>query len=504
MVIENLPSLRIHRLSEAQYNKLVDNEMVDSQALYLVPDDEDLNIDLVETLDNTVTHEQIPSAQATVEYVAQEIAAKAPEIMTDLSTDLSDKKIPSAKATVAYVDAEIAALIGGEKYKEPLDTIKEIASAIENNSGTLEILNAAITQKVDKTEFSEAMAGKLDISTYNTEISSLQNALNTKANSDDLTTLDQKITTTNQNLTTLGNQKADTTYVDEQMATKATKEEVNNKVNQATFDTSISTINQALNNQISKNEQVDGSITALDNEIEATNKEVAKKIDSSKITTALSIGSTTDQVPSAKTVFDYVNTSIVPNIVINPDIWTLNDGWHYISSGFFAKKEHYIELASEALVFIYSNNHQAEYCNYYGWERQGNTFTGSVTLASGGTEGTFTLRTFTTVTVDGDVTYDFPTSKAVADLIDQQIEYNAPDWTAAEGSPGYIKNKPFTTSDPDTGEEVVKIESQYVETVTKVEDTIAQANEIPTVSAVQELIQQAIDESLYIDEEDYV
>jgi hypothetical protein len=39
MVIENLPSLRIHRLSEAQYNKLVNDQTVDPKALYLVPDD---------------------------------------------------------------------------------------------------------------------------------------------------------------------------------------------------------------------------------------------------------------------------------------------------------------------------------------------------------------------------------------------------------------------------------------------------------------------------------
>ena len=59
------------------------------------------------------------------------------------------------------------------------------------------------------------------------------------------------------------------------------------------------------------------------------------------------------------------------------------------------------------------------------------------------------------------------------------------------GEPGYIKNKPGNTIvNPDTGEtEVVKIESQYVETITKVEDASSQANEIPTVSAVQELIQ---------------
>jgi hypothetical protein len=57
-----------------------------------------------------------------------------------------------------------------------------------------------------------------------------------------------------------------------------------------------------------------------------------------------------------------------------------------------------------------------------------------------------------------------------------------------------------------TGElnETVKIKSQYIETTTKVEDTTAQANEIPTVSAVYELIQQEIEKSLYIDEEDYV
>jgi hypothetical protein len=199
------------------------------------------------------------------------------------------------------------------------------------------------------------------------------------------------------------------------VANKATKDEVNSKVNQTTFDTSISTINQALNSQTEKNTQIDGSITALDDKNDATNEEVGKKIDLSKITTNLSSTSTNDEVPGAKKVFDYVNDSVVPDLVIKPNIWTLKNGWHYVSSGFYAKEGHYIELGSEALVFVYSDDQEAE---YYGWERQGNTFTGSVTLASGGTEGTFTLRTPTTITVDGDVTYEFPTSKAVADLID--------------------------------------------------------------------------------------
>jgi hypothetical protein len=179
MKTEDLSTLKIHKLTQAQYDRELAAGNLDENAIYLTPEEE-LKIDLVEVLNNTVTHEQIPSAQATVEYVSAEIAAKAPEIMTDLSADLSDKKIPSAKATVAYVDAEIAALIGGEKYKEPLDTIKEIASAIENNSDAMEILNTAITQKLDKTEFSEAMddfseamKNKLDISAYNTGISDL-------------------------------------------------------------------------------------------------------------------------------------------------------------------------------------------------------------------------------------------------------------------------------------------------------------------------------------------
>jgi hypothetical protein len=172
MNIENLSALQIHKLSKAQYKREKDAGRLDPNAIYLTPEEE-LEINLVETLDNTVSHEQIPSAQATVEYVGQEIAANAPEIMTDLSANLSDKKIPSAKATVAYVDAEIAALIDGEKYEGALDTIKEISSAIEDNDETMEILNTAITEKVNKTEFTEAMEDKLDVSTYNTEISNL-------------------------------------------------------------------------------------------------------------------------------------------------------------------------------------------------------------------------------------------------------------------------------------------------------------------------------------------
>jgi hypothetical protein len=87
-----------------------------------------------------------------------------------------------------------------------------------------------------------------------------------------------------------------------------------------------------------------------------------------------------------------------------------------------------------------------------------------------------------------------PTAQAVINYINSVlVDYTptTPDWNAAEGEPGYIKNKPGNTAvNPDTGEtEIVKIESQYVETITKVEDTTAQANEIPTVSAVQELIQ---------------
>jgi hypothetical protein len=247
------------------------------------------------------------------------------------------------------------------------------------------------------------------------------------------------------------------------MATKATKDEVNSKVNQTTFDTSINTINQALSGQAIKNSEIDNTINALDDKIDATNKEVANKIDSSKITTSLSLISTTDEVPSAKTVFDYVNTNVVPGLAISPNIWTLNDGWHYISNGFYAKEGYYIEVPSEALVFVYSNDHKAEYCNFYGWERQGNTFIGSVTLASGGTEGTFTRRTFTTITTDDEVVSELLTSQAIADLIDEQIKYNTPDWIAVEGSPGYIKNKPFeTTSSSSSTPDLVLDESTII------------------------------------------
>ena len=174
MIIENLPSLQIHRLSQSQYEKLVDAGKADDKALYLVPDDgsEDVDIDIAQEIGKNPSPEEIPSSKAVADYVE----AKVPKFTTD--TDLNDpnvdlgntiataqmmknyveeavptvvddlsvatfdrdQKVPSVQATKDYVNGEIAALIGDDdRYPKALDTINEISAAIKDNVETLDI-----------------------------------------------------------------------------------------------------------------------------------------------------------------------------------------------------------------------------------------------------------------------------------------------------------------------------------------------------------------------------
>ena len=63
MVEKNLPSLKIHKLNQEQYDRLAAQGDLDAEALYLV--DDDLAITTVITADSS--HEEVPSAQAVYE-----------------------------------------------------------------------------------------------------------------------------------------------------------------------------------------------------------------------------------------------------------------------------------------------------------------------------------------------------------------------------------------------------------------------------------------------------
>lgn len=87
----------------------------------------------------------------------------------------------SGKATTTYVDTKIADLVNSAPTT--LDTLGELATALQNNSSTVEALNSAIGNKANTTDVT-ALTGR--VTTAESNISSLQS---NKANSADLATV---------------------------------------------------------------------------------------------------------------------------------------------------------------------------------------------------------------------------------------------------------------------------------------------------------------------------
>lgn len=83
-----------------------------------------------------VLYDSIPADVPSREYVDQKVAS------VDVSSQLTDY------AKTEYVDKKISDLI--DSAPETLDTLSEIADALNNNSGTINILNQAIGNKQDK------------------------------------------------------------------------------------------------------------------------------------------------------------------------------------------------------------------------------------------------------------------------------------------------------------------------------------------------------------------
>lgn len=121
MIIENVSTLKIHKLTQEQYNRELAAGNIDESALYLTPDEE---LDL--------------SGYATKEY-ADEVAAA-----------VKDDLLNGA----------------GEAY----DTLKELGDLIEDNKDALESLEEIATGKADK-EHTHEIA----------DVIGLQNALDGKA-----------------------------------------------------------------------------------------------------------------------------------------------------------------------------------------------------------------------------------------------------------------------------------------------------------------------------------
>ena len=106
-----------------------------------------------------------------------------------------------------------------------------------------------------------------------------------------------------------------------------------------------------------------------------------------KIVTVLNSNATDEQHPTAKAVFDFVRAYVkeqkqIP-VLQNPKLWELENGWYYVSDGFYYTNEKYIELSPEGLLYIQSN----EYYNFYVWELDGKTYKGGISITVDGPAG---------------------------------------------------------------------------------------------------------------------
>ena len=284
------------------------------------------------------------------------------------------------------------------------------------------------------------------------------------------------------------------------------------------------------------------------------------------------------------------------------------DGWYIETDSIELSNTRFIDVEDGTLIL-------KQGINFFCWQPDGKTIVG---YDDGEGSVDFKVRQVTNE-LNANNKDHIPTVQAVTTFVDAKlVDYTptTPDWNAAEGEPGYIKNKPFETTssgdstpdlvldestiigkeenvsdghiiatgmfesefmvvhgqtytliytlyngtqiknkvtamygyelnpDPDYGQkdaihlsdsvnglavisgggmviyqhpdfyskieiyigepnETSKIQNQYIETVNKITELTGD-EEIPNVRAIRDFIQQAINESLYIDEEDYV
>ena len=109
--------------------------------------------------ENAITISVSPYTYNLLDTSDFELAANKNITIALISTNyVEDKRLGaiSNKADKSYVDERVAALVGSAP--ETLDTLEELATALQENEEVVEVLNEAITVKADKTYVDEAIA----------------------------------------------------------------------------------------------------------------------------------------------------------------------------------------------------------------------------------------------------------------------------------------------------------------------------------------------------------
>ena len=151
MITENLSTLKIHKLTQAQYDRELANGNIDENALYLTPDEE---VDLSE-------------------YVTTEDVSSTYETKADAVTKLTEAKTYADTAATTAANTIKNELLNGAGTA--YDTLKEIGDLIDENTDAIEALEIVASGKADishshtdvhytKTEIDAKLSDKSEVS----------------------------------------------------------------------------------------------------------------------------------------------------------------------------------------------------------------------------------------------------------------------------------------------------------------------------------------------------
>lgn len=182
MLTENVSTLKIHKLTQEQYDRELAAGNIDESALYLTPDEE-INLTPYATKDDLSKKADTGHTHDDRYYTEAEIDSKIGSINSTISSHNHDSKYDakgSASSALASAKsyADSAATTAANKVKNDLlngagaayDTLSELGNLIDDNVDAIEALEAVAANKSDKGHIHSF-----------SEVSGLQSALDGKA-----------------------------------------------------------------------------------------------------------------------------------------------------------------------------------------------------------------------------------------------------------------------------------------------------------------------------------
>jgi hypothetical protein len=169
-VTEILPTLKIHKLTQDEYDQELANGTVDENALYLTPD-EDIDLSgyaTEEYVDSKIATIPIPDVSGQIEtainaidYPVDSVNGKTGAVVltaSDVGALPDDTVIPSISGLATEEYANTAAENAANAVKNDLlngvgeayDTLKELGDLINDNQDAIEVLETVATGKADK------------------------------------------------------------------------------------------------------------------------------------------------------------------------------------------------------------------------------------------------------------------------------------------------------------------------------------------------------------------